>query len=155
VREIKFRAISLRSGEFVYGSLLLGYYSTRYGCKIDAIVFPSPNGGRDRRERIVSGTHEQYTGLKDKNGVEIYECDIVSTSFTIYESYPSDETDDVTRTGVVKYYPSKGFVLARAKQVSNVDGEIKKNISPMNITTSNSIVIGNIHQNPELLETNK
>ncbi|GAK31886.1 hypothetical protein WOSG25_180370 [Weissella oryzae SG25] len=67
---------------------------------------------------------EQYTGLKDKNGVEIYEGDIVSAS--IY---------GLIQKGVVEYSQFSEWVI----------GNIRLNQVIAN-------VIGNIHENPELLE---
>lgn len=70
----------------------------------------------------------QYTGLKDNNGKEIYEGDIVQLS--INEEKPH-------HFGKVEYLPPKFFVI---------DGE-KSGL----ILTNRYEVIGNIYENPELL----
>jgi len=76
----------------------------------------------------------QYTGLTDKNGVEIYEGDIVK--FKWLGEY----------TGVIKYEDC-GFGLS-----------YNANDEQMNVAMrrfyfdKNAEVIGNIHENPELLE---
>lgn len=73
----------------------------------------------------------QYTGLNDKNGKEIYEGDIVQ--FTIEHE---EEIDDVTYKEAVHF--SEGCF--------NVDGEV-----PLNAFSDECEVIGNIYENPELL----
>lgn len=70
----------------------------------------------------------QYTGLKDKNGVEIYEGDIVNSKiFGISE---------------VRYFQNS-FVLWD-------DGSYSRDHK--NYLGDNCEVIGNIYENPELLE---
>ena len=76
---------------------------------------------------------EQYTGLKDKNGKEIYEGDIV------------DYNDDGECIGVVEY-DAPEFCL-------NADAT---NWARMFLKGApHQRVIGNIHENPELVEGEK
>ena len=74
----------------------------------------------------------QYTGIKDKYGVEIYEGDIVTY-------HPS-------KMFVVLYQPGS-FTAHRIKK----DGSLQKS-GYLLIELTNLEVIGNIYENPELLK---
>lgn len=88
----------------------------------------------------------QYTGLEDKNGVEIYEGDIVAKPDTEY-SYNSIRGEVVFGTGTYDsgVYKFPGFYI-KAVGSSDTDG------SANYFYDDDLEVIGNIHGNPELLE---
>lgn len=67
MREIKFRGKRLDNGEWLYGSLVI--LNGRY------FIFDDVN-------EVDPTTVGEFTGLKDKNGKEIYEGDVIRSSLS-------------------------------------------------------------------------
>jgi uncharacterized phage protein (TIGR01671 family) len=78
-----------------------------------------------------------YTGLKDKNGVEIYECDIVKWHCS---RFWKDRNPDI---GKVEQMKSGAW-----SAVNDYD----KEHYAYDIALTQGEVIGNIYENPELIE---
>lgn len=78
----------------------------------------------------------QYTGLKDKNGVEIYEGDIITSS---------NGTFQATGTGIVRTY--KGMYVCFYGQ----DALDRDCYDELHTVCDTREVIGNIYENEELL----
>ncbi|MDY7906770.1 YopX family protein [Bacillus sp. AG1] len=88
----------------------------------------------------------QYTGLKDKNGREIYEGDIVrnhrDNSNELLEVLWQEEVAEHASDGIYGTKEVPGFRFKR----------IKRGLTTVFVAHVDLEVIGNIHQNPELLE---
>lgn len=98
---------------------------------------------------------EQFTGLQDINGVDIYEGDILETPYEVtFNDFSNNDGDEGIYRGKVHYRPSKGFMQTKCLKFSDCEPVIKgvKRPDLEHITQSKCKVIGNIHQNPELLE---
>jgi uncharacterized phage protein (TIGR01671 family) len=139
MREIKFRGQRKFSGytkkpfEWVYGD----FYHSADG---DACI--------DEWE-VVEDTVSQYTGLKDKSGVEIYEEDVVRK---VPEEWPS-KLDSDPRT-LEQYLHDMSSVYVVEYQVDRfalfTDRGYSDRLSPGQHGSLE--VIGNIYENPELLK---
>lgn len=135
-REIKFRILDKKSKSFITRpeNLLLGnkYYIDCSGNIIirDTIDFLHETN-KDNYELM------QYTGIKDKNGVEIYEGDILKYKYLYDRRF--------------KYLSLVKFMETEASFGLK---DIYGNEIPLYRITANNYfeVVGNIYENPELLE---
>lgn len=125
MREIKFRGKRVDNGEWVYGD----YH--RRADNVHTIIAMEPDKyGKVfyALNQVIPYTVGQFTGLLDKNGTEMYEGDI----------YRFDHPDSINE---VSYCIGGGFAgfdfspaFTNGNKLTNIE------------------VIGNIHDNPELLK---
>lgn len=130
MRTIKFRGKRIKNSEWVYGH----YFDCNNGNSFIKQTIDE-NGVLGNEDFMVSEfTIGQFTGLTDKKGKEIYEGDVVN--FKTYDGYDY--------VGLISYVYSEyhiyvPFYDSRHPLYNNRNG---KDIE----------VIGNIHDNPKLLE---
>jgi len=131
MREFKFRGKSTKTGEWVYGCLTLKTGSPR-------IAFYNSVGYWIEVE-VISETISQYTNLKDNNGKDIYEGDILK-SFT----------EEPTKG---KVFYSDGCYCLTSDFESSINDESIYDVLDKNLILDNHLeVIGNIYENHELLQ---
>lgn len=124
MREIKFRAWDNERDKYMYG-VEHEYDGENLSSFADALDDPV----------LIP---EQYTCLKDEDGKEVYEGDVVASG---YVEVVNDEPRSTTELyGEVKF--NDGVFYADDK---------KHNFPPLFVASSLK-VIGNIHENPELLD---
>ena len=89
-----------------------------------------------------------YTGLKDKNGVEIYEGDIIKCTSKIYDNFGANETGEYEETikQVIWKEDSWGTRVINSNLTSK--GAEKRGLV---ISAKYAEVIGNIYQNKDLI----
>lgn len=135
MREIKFRGKRLNKGDWAYG-YYLPWHSVKdmtTGEDIYAQIFEEPDEKHPRGwAKVIASTLGQYTGLKDKNGKEIYEGDIVSLNKDLLGSY------------VVKY----DIKNARFSMYRDNYEQAGFNLETM----KNYEIIGNIYDDPALIK---
>ena len=163
MREILFRGKTYED-KWVQGT----YYHQKefYGDETDFHYIIESCDQLEDNMMIVSGvipeTIGQYTGLTDKNGTKIFEGDIVRQDYskTINVMYDPDtlglidsECIEGHHIGIVKISPHKGVGMRNPMSYNDIDCTKRKVKYYVNVCCYRCEVIGNIHDNPELLES--
>lgn len=140
MREILFRGKRIDNGELVEGGIV--HQTDFYGDSVDRYFIIDGTDTDDNigsAYRVLPDTVGQFTGLTDKNGKKIFEGDIIKGKFSNYAIW-ADEAE-------------RAFVYGKSYK-----GGYKNLMSDYLLKSScpNGIeIIGNIHDNPELLEVEK
>lgn len=137
MHEILFRGKRADNGKWTTGTP----FFVKGGCKMIHAVAAHPdflcegNVYYSEGYPVIPDTVGQYTGLTDKNGRKIFEGDIVSAKFD--EKYPENESRAIVEWG------DFGWQTHQPGYDPDTITEFDRNLW---------LVIGNIHDNPELLK---
>ena len=137
MREIKFRAWDKLREEFLSaGQVILAIQSGKNPKIIHYLdILYSPDTYKDRFELM------QYTGLKDKNGKEIYEGDILQTNGI-----------DGKRLWIIEYIFSGSGIGFSPESIGGGCSSVHNEVWDEEIKYSRGEIIGNRYENPELLK---
>lgn len=119
MRKIKFRGKRQENGKWIYGS----YINRRPQHYLYDLIIDDKN----RKKAVMMKTVGQYTGLKDKNGKEIYEGDFIKAEWGIGNA----DYRIVGEDGLPEFYH---WFIEYCFEEDNLE------------------VIGNKYENPELIE---
>lgn len=142
MREILFRGKRVDNGEWLEGYYLCQknhYIGTKHYIYVFGDKEYNKYCDEDSRYEVDPATVDEYTGLQDKNGQKIFEGDIVEKTL-----WWRGKIDGKIR-GVITF-DHADYVISW-----NQETHISRYISSIDNMGSLEI-IGNVHDNPELLE---
>jgi uncharacterized phage protein (TIGR01671 family) len=129
MREIKFRGKNIETNEWIFGYLNKQNAENKY-----YITSPTKSALYNHCHTVKEETIGQYTGLKDKNGKEIYEGDIVKGK---------DDAEFKEIIGTIEWVDNWAQFVIEANQ---------GHYNFIDFRCNGLEIIGNIYDNPELLE---
>ena len=140
MRAIKFRGKRLDNGEWVYGAFVPDATERTHGDMVTWGFIRQYNSECGRMEMIEVDRESvgQYTGLKDKNGTEIYEGDIVELTNT----YKGMNTKSIVEIDFIDF-----TFAGKWKEEYSPSGYMYNPLGSYNFPIVTIEVIGNIYEN--------
>ncbi|MCP4991541.1 MAG: hypothetical protein GY928_37435 [Colwellia sp.] len=136
MREILFRAKRVDNGEWVEGFY---WFDKNVLCNIDGHFIFTPYVIEDKRNfEVDPETIGQYTNLKDKNGVKVFEGDVCG--YTVFDHNDNDEQF----TGKVSFSGTR-FIISQIPDKFN-NGKYGLDLDWIASQDDEVEIIGNIHK---------
>lgn len=150
-RDIKFRGYAAEEmvgsqwmhGTGIHVTEFTDEYAKETGKKEEHFVWTSSGWVEVEKDSIG-----QFTGLTDKNGVEIYEGDVIRYTKVFYTDCSREEIEEVSAPVIGSFYYAED--LHPGLEFEDGTGSL---FWPGTIDSEEFEVIGNIYENPELLES--
>ena len=141
MRELKFRGKCADTGEWVYGNYFIDLEDFEDGIIwIEHPAIQQRYGDHFKYSHVHSSTVGQYTGLKDKNGTEIYDGD--------YIRYSARTINGSIFTHVCRVFQHEsGTWRIEGYREDNHSYETKGTVYATHLICE---VIGNVYENQEL-----
>ena len=154
-----FRAYDKGRKEYLSGgNLFLAINTSKYPNHSEIYLDVISNADKYKDRFIV----EQYTGVTDKNGIKIFEGDIVKYCIWGYECFAVVHIGEYEQDGSAEEYPAIKVYgvyveVIKHRHIIKEDNiyfpNYFKKTSLLTIEIENLEVVGNIHDNPELITT--
>ena len=152
MKEAKFRAFDEWNGEMIYSDKEeLDYLFELEGGKVRCCLMVPTWGvcGDEYDDLVDIGNLMQYVGLKDKNGVDIYEGDILRYRHAVYANCFKAEVERIEESfiEIVSYRPIASVVKPHSKNVKCFGyDDINKECLILNLTSDEVEIVGNIYE---------
>ena len=133
MREILFRGKRTDNGEWIEGYLVEKTIFSIFDTHLSFVIYKKPtNIYHEEYREIDPSTVGQYTGLTDKNGTKIFEGDIVQNTAN-------------GNFGIVRWYDEHAAFVIHGINDNKTYWLFDNDFSKVRI-------VGNIYDNPELVE---